>query len=127
MKRLTVQKPQGSRRGAMLPLVAICLPLILIFAAYSVNVAHMQLVRTELRTATDAAARAGSRTLSLTQSTGKAESAALKAAEKNYVAGEKLKLRKTDLVWGFSRPDGPGRWEFEAVNDPKNDPKRVGE
>ena len=52
------RKVTASRRGAMLVLIAICLPLIVILAAFAVDVAWMQLVRTELRTATDAAARA---------------------------------------------------------------------
>src|SRR5688572_29202700 len=65
--------PRHSRRkatrrsGAMMVLIAICLPLFVIAAAFAVDVAYMQLTRTELRTATDSAARAGAKTLSLTQ------------------------------------------------------------
>ena len=51
----------------MLVLIAVCLPLCIIMAAFAVDVAWMQLVRTELRTATDAAARAGAKELSLSQ------------------------------------------------------------
>jgi len=51
------QKPRvlGQRRGGMLVLIAVTLPLVIIMASFAVNVAWMQLVRTELRTATDAA------------------------------------------------------------------------
>ena len=38
-----------SRRAAMLVLIAFCLPLCVIMAAFAVDVAWMQLVRTELR------------------------------------------------------------------------------
>ena len=55
------------RRAAMLVLIAVTLPLFLIMAAFTVDVAWMQLVRTELRTATDAAARAGAKELGLSQ------------------------------------------------------------
>ncbi len=54
--RLAVRKVD--RRGAMLVLIAFCLPLCIIMAAFAVDVAWMQLTRTELRTSTDAAARA---------------------------------------------------------------------
>ena len=47
----------------MLVLIAVCLPLCVIMAAFAVDVAWMQLVRTELRTSTDAAARAGAKEL----------------------------------------------------------------
>ena len=53
---------RNTRRGAMLVLIALCLPLCIIMAAFAINVAWMQLVRTELRTSTDAAARAAQRT-----------------------------------------------------------------
>ena len=73
-------------RGAMLVLVAICLPLFIIMAAFAVDVAWMQLTRTELRTATDAASRAGAKTLSLAQSEAAARAAAKDAARRNRVA-----------------------------------------
>ena len=47
--------------------IAVCLPLLIIMAAFAIDVAWMQLARTELRTATDAAARAGAKELSLKQ------------------------------------------------------------
>ena len=52
----------------MMVLIAICLPLLVIMAAIAVDVAWMQLARTELRIATDSAARAGAKELSLKQS-----------------------------------------------------------
>src|SRR6188768_3984194 len=68
------------RRGAMMVLIAVCLPLFLIMAAFAVDVAWMQLTRTELRTATDAASRAGAKTLSLAQTEVAARTAAKDAA-----------------------------------------------
>ncbi len=100
----------------MLALIAICLPIFLVFAAYSLNVAYMQMTRTELRTATDAASRAGARKLSLSQDTVAANTLAIEAARRNSVAGDPLLLRDTDLVWGFSEPD-PNKfmWKFKPA------------
>lgn len=107
----------------MMILVILCLPVVLVFSAFAVNVAWMQLARTELRTATDASARAGSRTLSLTQNEKKAREAAIEAASRNYVAGDGLILRKEDVVFGWSEETESGRWNFvpkAEASDPAN-------
>lgn len=110
------------RRGAMLPLIAVCLPVILIFAVYSIHVAQMQLARTQLRTATDAASRAGARTLSITQKRKAAEKKAIDAAKRNEVAGSPLLLAKSDLQFGMALPPNAGsRWAFTETVD-KSDP-----
>lgn len=102
-----------SRQGAMLVLIAICLPLCVIMAAFAINVAWMQLVRTELRTSTDAAARAGAKELSLAQTTTDARTAAKTAAERNLVAGEPLKLADSDIEFGNSvQPTPTSRFVF---------------
>ncbi len=84
----------------MMVLVAVCLPLFLIMAAFAVDVAWMQLTRTELRTATDAASRAGAKTLSLAQSETLARAAAKDAARRNRVAGAPLALADRDIEIG---------------------------
>src|SRR3954462_14226999 len=91
-----------NRRGAMLVLIALCLPVCLIIAAFAINVAWMQLVRTELRTSTDAAARAGAKQLSLSQSTGVALAQAKDLAKRNPVAGQPLLLANSDVEFGSS-------------------------
>ena len=77
----------------MLVFIAVCLPLLIIMAAFAIDVAWMQLARTELRTATDAAARAGAKELSLKQSEAAARTKAKAAAARNMVAGEPLVAR----------------------------------
>jgi Mg-chelatase subunit ChlD len=86
----------------MLVLVAICLPLCVIMAAFAVDVAWMQLVRTELRTATDSAARAGAKELSLAQNESAARKRAKQAAARNLVAGAPLQLASKDIQIGTS-------------------------
>ncbi len=100
------------RRGAMLVLIAICLPLLIIMAAFAVDVAWMQLTRTELRTATDSAARAGAKELSLKQNESAARTKAQDAAARNSVAGDPLRLADADVEIGKSVQVGNGRFEF---------------
>jgi len=101
------------RHGAMLVLIAICLPLCVIMAAFAVNVAWMQLVRTELRAGTDAAARAGAKGLSLFQDTKIAQSCAIEAAARNEVAGLPLKIDAKSVELGTAqRPNDTVRFSF---------------
>jgi Flp pilus assembly protein TadG len=97
----------------MLPLIAICLPVFIIAAAFAVDVAYMQLARTELRTATDAAARAGAKTLSMSQSQSQARAAAIAAAAKNKVAGVGLKLTNDQIEIGVgAQSSSTSRYTF---------------
>ena len=61
------RKGRGTRAGAIMPMFALLLPVLLIFAGFAVNLAYMQLCSTELKIATDAAAHAGGRAMSLRQ------------------------------------------------------------
>jgi Mg-chelatase subunit ChlD len=109
------EKGRISRRGAMLVLIAVCLPLCIIMAAFAVDVAWMQLVRTELRTATDSAARAGSKELSLSQDTTAAQQRAKEAAGRNQVAGEPLQLANRDIQIGSStQANSASRFSFSG-------------
>lgn len=101
----------GDRRGAMAILIAVCLPVFLAFAAFAVNVAYMHLSRAELRVATDAAARAGARRLSLSQDTSAALAEAQSAASRNLVWGEPLQLEHSDVEFGLNQRSG-GTWVF---------------
>ncbi len=106
-----LRRPQ--RRGAMLVLFAVCLPIFIIMIVFAVDIAFMQLTRTELRTATDAAARAGSRTLSLAQDAATAIAVTKAAAARNIVAGKQFALDDSDITLGRStRPGDIGRFNF---------------
>lgn len=104
--------------GAMLILVAVMLVILLAMTAFSVDVAYMQLVRTELRTATDAASHAASEALVRTQETGQARRAAKDAAALNLVAGHPLLLDDQDVIFGQSSPNDQGRFTFVPTNGP---------
>lgn len=110
-----------NRHGAMLVLIAICLPLCIIMAAFAVDVAWMQLVRTELRTSTDAAARAAAKQLSLAQDTKVATTYAKTAAQRNLVAGDPLKLDDKDIVFGNGvQSNELSRFRFTAGGNKPN-------
>lgn len=100
------------RRGAMLVLVAIVLILLIIGAVFSVDVAYMHMVRAELRTATDAAARAGSEALARTQDPAQARAAAIAIASQNTVAGRGLTLDPADITFGSLAEGANGRFVF---------------
>jgi Flp pilus assembly protein TadG len=113
MKNRSMKHARVARRGAMLVLIAVCLPLCIIMAAFAVNVAWMQLVRAELRTSTDAAARAGAKELSLAQSTTVARTAAKDTAKRNLVAGAPLLLADSNVEFGkSSQPTPTSRFVF---------------
>jgi hypothetical protein len=113
-KQVTTRLRLQQRRGAIIVLFALMLIVVLIFAAWMINLAYLHMVRTELRTATDAGARAAGRTLSLTQSTSDALVAAQTAATQNEVAGKPLQLAASDVEFGFNyRASADDRWTFD--------------
>jgi Flp pilus assembly protein TadG len=111
---------RGSRRGAMLILIAILLGVFFVTVAFSVDVAYMQLARTELRTATDASARAAVEALTRMQSEAAGRQAARDIASRNLVAGSPLRLTDADIVFGTSRAQLDGSWRFAAGEQPFN-------
>jgi len=118
-----LQNVRGSigRDGTMMVLVATCLPVLIIMAAFAVDIAYIQLTRTELRVATDAAARAGGRTLSMHQDQQAARAEAQHAASLNRVAGQPLLLATNDIKFGRSeRPSETARWKFRTNKQPIN-------
>jgi Ca-activated chloride channel family protein len=115
------------RRGAMLYLILLFIIIFLGMTALSVDVAYMHLTRTQLRAATDAAARAGGEALSRDQSTSAARSAAQRMAEENLVAGEPLKLADGDIVFGHSSRQPDGTWGFAAGGTPTNSLQVLGQ
>lgn len=124
--RLTIHQAK-SRRGAMLPLVALLLPILILLLGFSVDMAYMQTTRAELRTATDSAARAGAIELTQTEDPALAKAAAQAMARRNTVAGERLRLRRRDIQVGRSERDASGQWVFANNAQPWNSVRVVGE
>ncbi|MCA9135764.1 MAG: VWA domain-containing protein, partial [Planctomycetales bacterium] len=85
-----------NRRGSVMAITAVVLPILAILAAFAINAAHMQLTRTELIVATDAAARSAGRAFSEIQTVDAAVDAAIATAALNTVNGEPLRIRGGD-------------------------------
>lgn len=95
----------NSRKGAVLVLMVIMLPVALMLCAFAVNLAYMELSRTELYSAADAAARASGREFTVTRSQALAISRGKATAQLNEIAGKPLTLSNNDFVFGTgSRP-----------------------
>lgn len=105
------------RRGIVIPLLAVSLIMFLAMVAFSVDVSYMQLVRSELRSATDAAAKAGAESLRMNQNGNSAKVAARNMAKSNDVAGQKLDLNMNDIDLGQAIQQSDGSWTF--VNNAK--------
>jgi Flp pilus assembly protein TadG len=110
----------GGRRGAMLPLIAILLPMLLIFLGFAVDLAYMQTTRLEMQAATDAAARAGATRLSQTDDAKDARAFAIQIASQNQVAGLPLTLKNGQVEVGRSTRNADGKWIFTNGGQPAN-------
>jgi|SRR6056297_954561 len=117
---MTNKHAYQKRRGSVLSLLAFLLPVLGILAAFTINSAYMQLTKTELMVATDAAARAGGRGLSEYQDADLAREAARITAAQNTVAGQPLRLSSGaggDIEFGMANPvAGSARFSFTPVS-----------
>jgi Ca-activated chloride channel family protein len=114
-------KQATHRRGAMLALIAILLPMMLVLASFAINLAYMELTRTELRIASDAATRASGFTLMITNDQAAARSAAREGTTRNRVGGKATQLADSDIVFGISRRSAVAqRYSFTPGATPAN-------
>lgn len=114
------------KRGVILPLIAILSVFLVGIVVFFVDVAYMQLARTQLQVATDAAAKAGAEALDggLTQQ--QVRQIAIDVAALNEVAGQPLLLRNEDIDLGNSSLTGDGSWDFASNVQPINSVNVVG-
>ncbi len=85
-------RKSSRRRGAVVILFMVVLPALLILSAVAINLAYLQLSRTELMVANDLASNAAGRALSAKQSVTAARDMAISIASSNQVAGRPLTL-----------------------------------
>ena len=120
------RRRQRPRRGAMLVLIVLILVGFMATVTFSVDIAHMHLTRTELRSATDAAAQAASLELSRTFDTDRAIAKGQEIAWENQVDGQPLQLLPEDFEFGRSTLDESGRFVFVANATPQNTVRVLG-
>ncbi len=116
--RLALPRDKESRRGAMLVLMASLIVVLLAMTLFTVDVAYMQLTRSELRAATDAAAKAGAESLRRTKNMDQARAAVKAIAAKNTVGGRPLLVRDAEIEFGDVALQFNGSWQFEAGGHP---------
>jgi len=90
-------------------------------SCFVINLAFMELTRTELQISTDAASRAAGHKLAFTGLEAQARAAARDAGKRNLVAGKILKLRDKDIEFGTStRTSVKTRYVFKSGGTPVN-------
>jgi len=127
MKYIANHQSSNCRRGAMLPMIAMTLIVLIVGVVLSVDVAYMHMVRAELRTATDAAARAGAETLARTQDRDSAIDSAIRVAELNRVAGKGLELSADQIVLGSVTAGDNGKLNFAQDVEPLSSIRVIGD
>jgi len=96
----------------MLVLIGMMLIVFLVMVVFAVDVSYMQLTRSELRAASDAAAKAGAEALRRTQDPTKAVSAAMAYGGYNQIGGKPLRLEYNDVELGQTVLMPDGSWDF---------------
>lgn len=123
---LIVRGRRQRRVGAIIVLVAVMMVVFIVSVIFSVDVAYMQLTKSKLRAATDAAARAAGEALSREQDTDASRQAAKDIAAANLVGGDPLLLDDTDVQFGNSTAGPGGAWSFVAGTTPINSVRVTG-
>lgn len=100
-------------------MTALLLPVMFILSAFTINLAYLQLSRTEMMVATDAAARASGRTMSELQDVALARQAGEITAALNDVANSPLVLDDPQIVFGTASntANQNGRYAFQSSTD----------
>jgi len=113
------RRRRHQRRGGVIVLMAIVLPVIVLFCGIALNIAYMQLRHTELQVATDAAARAGGRAFSEFQDVDRAVQYVVDVGQMNHIGNQPLRINPSkasgEIEFGLSTRanNGLGRYEFE--------------
>ena len=109
-----------ARRGAMMPVVAFMLPLIIIFVGYSVNIAYMEMAQTELRLSCDSASKSALVNLGATQQQSTAISFGQSVSAHNTVGGHILSIPSSNFKFGNATKQGNGSYSFTIGGTPLN-------
>lgn len=113
--------PQAQpRRGAIAVLTAFMLVALLSLTAFLLSLSYIELSRTELQAATDAAARSAVIKLAATQSESAGRTAAVEVASRFRVGGRPFAISPADVTFGNATKPITGRYNFTAHASPLN-------
>lgn len=115
-----------SRRGGIVVLVAILMTVLVTLSVFAINLVYMEITRTELRIACDAAAKAAIVRLGSSQSQSNARSYAQSVAQLNPVGGSQLTLSSGQIEFGNASRAGNGSYTFTANQTPLNSARVTG-
>jgi Mg-chelatase subunit ChlD len=101
-------------------MVAVLLPILVLLVGYAVNIAYMEMVRTQLRISCDSAAKAGLISLGATQSTTTAQNFARTVSGNNLVGGQTLQLTNSNIQFGNATKNSSGTYVFSTSGTPLN-------
>lgn len=101
----------------MLPLIAVTMVILFVAAVFAIDLARIHVTRSELRTATDAAARAAVENLGRTDSEAQALVAAINSAKANSVANVPLDLDPNKIFFGAAQQNSDGSFTFVSKAD----------
>ncbi len=121
-----IRRCRPDRRGAITVLVAIMIPVLLVLAAFAVNVTYMQMVREQLRVTCDASAKAALVNFGATQQQSSAIALAQTLASQNLVAGQTLTINSTNLLFGNATKGSGGVYTFSSGVSPLNSVQLTG-
>jgi len=109
-----------TRRAAILTLFMFMLPVLLVMLGFTVDMAYMQMVQTEMRLASDNAARVAADNLSRFENEAQAIDAGIDIADEFTVAGKPLRLQASDFDFGRAVVDQTGTYLFNPAMTPYN-------
>ncbi len=116
LSRKNIRSRSRARRGSFTMLAAGALFAMVALAGLSINIAYLELSRTEQRLATDAATKAALVTLGQSQSRSSAIAAAKSIAALHSVAGRSVVLTDSDILIGTSTGQNNGSYSFAQDN-----------
>lgn len=122
MKRLSNNTTHcdNPRRGAAAVLMAALLPILLLMAAFSVNVAHIQLLRLEQKVAVDAATRAAATKLAVSDDEDAAAAEAQRIARLHRVGSVQFDIDLASVQVGNASEQNDGTYNFSTNQTPSN-------
>jgi hypothetical protein len=109
-----------SHKGAMAVLIAICLPMLLGVMVLFIGISQMQLARSELRVAADAAARAATESILRTGDEDAAYRKSLSITQSHSHLSQVFALERKRVVFGQGSSSEGGEWEFIPYQKPYN-------
>lgn len=108
------------RRAAILTLFIFILPVLIILLGFCIDMSYMQLIQTEMRLATDNAARAAADNFARTEDETSARNAGIEMAANFEVAGTALQLSDGDFDFGRATAGDNGAYAFDTGGFPPN-------